>query len=268
MPVQFFFFSRETFGALVMLMPDISFQIQMLDDLSLLVKLPRRYPEVALKCSIKTAMPIQELRAKVDHDIQQIFSENRGEEHLLQVLQYFQDDVRARFSELQNSREVRRMQHHNIAQQNSAELHGSFQPKTSTKRRLGRRLIWSHHIIGKEKRRDMKAIAKELELGGYCKIGWPGIIILEGEEEGCEEFIRQIRRWQWQHLVVRGEETVDLPFTVPSQPELAEGGPVGLDSFRALPTKEFVELPETEVSTLATICRDAGLEELFRTALK
>mmetsp|Transcript_29813 Transcript_29813/g.47001 ORF Transcript_29813/g.47001 Transcript_29813/m.47001 type:complete len:82 (-) Transcript_29813:886-1131(-) len=47
MPVQFFFFSRETFGALVMLMPDISFQIQMLDDLSLLVKLPRRYPEVA-----------------------------------------------------------------------------------------------------------------------------------------------------------------------------------------------------------------------------
>ena len=38
----------------------------------------------------------------------------------------------------------------------------------------------STQIIGR--RRDMLRLAKQYNLGGYAKIGWPGIIIIEGQE--------------------------------------------------------------------------------------
>jgi hypothetical protein len=48
---------------------------------------------------------------------------------------------------------------------------------------LGRRLIYSHHIISKTKRADMRNLASHYKLTGYVKIGWPGIVILEGRDE-------------------------------------------------------------------------------------
>ena len=40
---------------------------------------------------------------------------------------------------------------------------------------LGRRIIYSHHIISSTKRKDLLRLAKQYNLGGYAKIGWPGI---------------------------------------------------------------------------------------------
>eukprot|EP00954_Amorphochlora_amoebiformis_P003553 275115-Amorphochlora_amoeboformis.AAC.2 len=45
---------------------------------------------------------------------------------------------------------------------------------------LGRRVIYSHHIIAQSKRTTVKNLAEENELGGLSKIGWPGAIIVEG----------------------------------------------------------------------------------------
>jgi hypothetical protein len=70
---------------------------------------------------------------------------------------------------------------------------------------LTRILIYSHHIISKKKRADMKQLANKYNLTGFIKIGWPGLMILEGLNGACHEFYDEIRRWNWKYLVVRGE---------------------------------------------------------------
>jgi hypothetical protein len=70
---------------------------------------------------------------------------------------------------------------------------------------LGRRLIYSHHIIAKSKRADLAALFREFDLTGYVKVGWPGLILIEGLESSCQSFYDTIKRWSWQYLVVRGE---------------------------------------------------------------
>lgn len=116
---------------------------------------------------------------------------------------------------------------------------------------LGRRLIYSHHIISTKKRSDMRQLASELHLTGYVKIGWPGIIILEGLEDDCQTFYDTIRRWNWQYLVVRGEmqETVD---------ESKERDHRCFDSFCEV----------EDMSIVANHCKKVGLEALFRTSMK
>mmetsp|Transcript_1151 Transcript_1151/g.3111 ORF Transcript_1151/g.3111 Transcript_1151/m.3111 type:complete len:458 (-) Transcript_1151:91-1464(-) len=120
---------------------------------------------------------------------------------------------------------------------------------------LGRRLIYSHHIIAKTKRKAIGDLGKHYSLGGYFKIGWPGIIIFEGEEEDCISFVDEIRGMRWQHLVVRGEQKI--PVEDRSK----------LESIRVFPN-EMVELGEGQMSELAEICRGAGLNDLFLTSMK
>jgi Protein of unknown function (DUF1115) len=120
---------------------------------------------------------------------------------------------------------------------------------------LGRNLIYSHHIIGKTKRADMKALASELDLTGYCKIGWPGIIIIEGDEDSCRCFYDTIRRWNWQFLVLRGEM---------SEPVLPAGSTSDLNAQRKF--GPFCEV--SDMSIVASHCRSVGLESLFLTSMK
>ncbi|CAN0041854.1 unnamed protein product [Scytosiphon promiscuus] len=121
---------------------------------------------------------------------------------------------------------------------------------------LGRRLIYSHHIIATQKRTGIIKGARELRLGGFSKVGWPGVIVVEGEEASCEEFVGMLRGWRWKHLAVRGEETVPIP----------DGRT--LDQQRLLPLP-LEELGEKEgVSALAKRCREAGLGDLFSTLLR
>eukprot|EP00903_Cladosiphon_okamuranus_P014881 g13780.t1 len=121
---------------------------------------------------------------------------------------------------------------------------------------LGRRLIYSHHIIATQKRTGIVKAARELGLGGFSKVGWPGVIVIEGEESSCEDFVGTLRGWRWKHLAVRGEEKVRL-----------SGGRT-LDQERLLPLP-LEELGEREgVSALAARCREAGLGELFSTLLR
>ena len=67
--------------------------------------------------------------------------------------------------------------------------------------KLGGRVMYSHHIwapgdqkmllaqsyLPLGKRRAIQRWAHDLWLGGYSKIGYPGIIIVEGPEECCQE---------------------------------------------------------------------------------
>ena len=119
---------------------------------------------------------------------------------------------------------------------------------------LGRRLIHSHHIIAPSKRKAIVDLAQDYNLGGCYKYGWPGIIIIEGEEAGCISYVEEIRTLRWQHLVVRGEQQIH----VRDQNELERA--------RALPSK-MQDLGD-DMSTIAKQCKEAGLEELFLTSMK
>jgi len=46
--------------------------------------------------------------------------------------------------------------------------------------------IYSHHIYGKIKRRDVANLAKENSITGFCLAGKPGIICMEGTLEDCD----------------------------------------------------------------------------------
>lgn len=127
---------------------------------------------------------------------------------------------------------------------------------------LGRKLIHSHHIIAKSKRKVVGDLAKEYELGGYFKIGWPGIIIIEGEEENCNLFCDEIRKMRWQYLVIRGEERETTTTTI-----MDVDWKFKLDKLRRFPL-QMTELGEDQMSHLSELCREAGLEDLFRTSMK
>ncbi len=116
---------------------------------------------------------------------------------------------------------------------------------------IGRRIIYSHHIIANSKRKALSELATQYKLGGFAKIGWPGIILIEGDEFGCQRFVDEIKSMRWQHLSVRAEEQSEFP-----------EGETDIDPYRKLP-KRFEELGEDDMSTLASRCREAGLEHLF-----
>ncbi|CAM9419995.1 unnamed protein product [Phaeothamnion confervicola] len=162
---------------------------------------------------------------------------------------------------------------------------------------LGRRLIYFHHIICPAKRAAIRGAAAALRLGGYCKIGWPGIIIIEGAEDDCRQFVAHLQRFRWKHMVVRGEETIQLPLQPPSGPnqrpqDRPEGIPGGgsssngcngggssgrgggfggsdaaVDAARCL-HHGFEEMGERDMAVLAERCRAAGCHDLFLTSMK
>lgn len=45
---------------------------------------------------------------------------------------------------------------------------------------LGRKLIWFHHILSTAKRKAIVSWSAKLEIGGFSKPGYPGVLIIEG----------------------------------------------------------------------------------------
>jgi hypothetical protein len=157
--------------------------------------------------------------------------------------------------------------------------HEKAQESPATPILLGRRLIYSHHIIAQQKRAAIRENAADLKLGGFVKHGWPGLIVVEGSEENAAEFVRRLKRYQWQHLEVRGDETVEAaPNDVETRgdgespvepPAAAATQPVfeaAIDALRSFPVK-FEELGDGPhaLTTAGDRCREAGLAAFFET---
>ena len=121
---------------------------------------------------------------------------------------------------------------------------------------FGRRCIYSHHIIASSKRSAVCQTANELGLSGLSKIGWPGVIVFEGDEEACKEAVRFLSSLRWKQFVVRGEEVLKIKY---------EDGET-LDSLRKF--QSFSEYGAKQMSEAAAACREVGLENLFLTAMK
>mmetsp|Transcript_28103 Transcript_28103/g.81241 ORF Transcript_28103/g.81241 Transcript_28103/m.81241 type:complete len:314 (+) Transcript_28103:16-957(+) len=114
----------------------------------------------------------------------------------------------------------------------------------------GRRWIWVHHITNTSRCKSIVEEARELNLRGYLKPGYPGIVLIEGNGVDCDTFVTFIKGNKsrpggfgrnWGHHV-RGHI------------EPAEN---------VLPDGEFRELDE-DLAVLANICRDCLLEDEFK----
>ncbi|EEA06780.1 uncharacterized protein CMU_014560 [Cryptosporidium muris RN66] len=128
--------------------------------------------------------------------------------------------------------------------------------------RWGQRACYSHHIRNPIKRRLIQEWAHDLYLGGFCKIGYPGIIIVEGPEDCCLEYIRRLQRLRWKHFVVRGEIIEEFTLPRSNQPFRQL-----LDTFRKLPN-HMIQLPPDAMKNLAHECEKVGLKHLFLTTMK
>jgi hypothetical protein len=152
-------------------------------------------------------------------------------------------------------KQVREMLSVSLSTAKKTAAHPAPEKSANTRFILDRKLIYSHHIIARSKRKSLKDLALIYKIGGYVKIGWPGIIIIEGLHSNCASFVQEIKKMKWQYLNVRGEQQVDFE----SMKALKKG--------RAFPC-EFVELEQEEMSTLASLCQSCGLANLFKTCMK
>lgn len=120
---------------------------------------------------------------------------------------------------------------------------------------LGRCAMFSHHIIAAGKRQAISQWAKQLGLGGLAKIGWPGVIIVEGPEGDVRAYVDALSRLRWKHFVVRGEQTIEARANQ------------SLDELRVI-TPGFEEFGTDQMSQFAARCKQYGIEELFLIAMK
>eukprot|EP00970_Alexandrium_tamarense_P014493 scaffold4172_cov212-Alexandrium_tamarense.AAC.15 len=54
-------------------------------------------------------------------------------------------------------------------------------------------LVYTHHLVETEKIQMVKKIASKLSLGGYLRVGKPGLVLVEGaSEDDCDEMLREL----------------------------------------------------------------------------
>ena len=66
--------------------------------------------------------------------------------------------------------------------------------------------LYMHHIYSQTKRRNILALADELELSGFCLPGKPGVVCIEGTVRKTNEFYSVLRRWNWKSIACRRRE--------------------------------------------------------------
>ena len=75
-------------------------------------------------------------------------------------------------------------------------------------------LLTSHHLLSPTKRKDLIALSSQLSLVGFAKTGHPGIMYAIGTRDDLEEWLREVKSWNWLALRVRvAPEVVPSDFT-------------------------------------------------------
>ncbi|GAQ82092.1 hypothetical protein KFL_001000140 [Klebsormidium nitens] len=225
-------------------LPEISFTINLLDTclggqpLSIHFQLPRQYPQLAapsirVDCS---GLVTRGQHQEISSALQQLAGELVGQESILDLLQKAQEIV----ADLKED----------VAQESASSSEPTLEgPRDAV---ILRRALWFHHLKALSKRKAICEWSKELRLGGYCKPGFPGVLIFEGQEEDVHEYQQRLQHLRWQALQQRGQESEQG-----KDIECIRRFPIGIK-----------ELPEGGMSELASYCRSANLESLFLTALK
>jgi hypothetical protein len=71
-------------------------------------------------------------------------------------------------------------------------------------------LFTSHHLISPKKRRSLQQWSGSLAVTGFAKVGYPGVIYVQGEEGSVEEFVENVKAMQWLALRLRFLEPLPI----------------------------------------------------------
>eukprot|EP00747_Dinoflagellata_sp_TGD_P079765 gnl/TRDRNA2_/TRDRNA2_160631_c0_seq2.p1 gnl/TRDRNA2_/TRDRNA2_160631_c0~~gnl/TRDRNA2_/TRDRNA2_160631_c0_seq2.p1 ORF type:complete len:345 (+),score=91.85 gnl/TRDRNA2_/TRDRNA2_160631_c0_seq2:56-1090(+) len=124
-------------------------------------------------------------------------------------------------------------------------------PPAPANPRLSRRSCFSHHIIAECKLEVIREWAAQLRLGVLMKIGWPGVLVIEGDERAVVAYVDALSALPWRYFKVRGAR-------------LVEGYPDQcVDDFRLLPiaVEEFGE--DLKIDVLEARCQELGVLDLY-----
>ncbi|TFK99730.1 hypothetical protein BDV98DRAFT_570751 [Pterulicium gracile] len=103
-------------------------------------------------------------------------------------------------------------------------------------------LLVSHHLISPTKRRHLQQWSSSLSVTGFAKVGYPGVIYGQGDEEDITEFVENIKAMTWLALRVRFVEPLPSGKEVPKERQWLELQKVGevVAEMKRLEREEFV----------------------------
>lgn len=203
-------------------------------------RLPSAYPENAATIAL---LSLNALRRSYRDEIAKKLNERAadsaasGQEAMLDIIDYLKELV-AHFIEYDAAISS------DVAAGQTVGEEGN-----STSSEWGRRWIWVHHITNTSRCKSIVDEARELNLRGYLKKGYPGVVLIEGNAADCDKFVTFIKGNKsrpggfgrnWGHHV-RGH----------------------IEPAENLLSEEFRELGE-DLAVLAKICRECLLEEEFK----
>ncbi|BDA47823.1 probable RWD domain-containing protein 2B [Coccomyxa sp. Obi] len=133
---------------------------------------PRIPPLLQIECSASRGA-----HDALTHEFHQCAEEQAGAEVLLLAVDCLQQAVQ-RLNEQQGCSSSTAG---GDAEAHSRSQHGDRQDSGASASYIARRLIWFHHILSTTKRKAIVNWGNELELGGYCIPGHPGVLICEAQ---------------------------------------------------------------------------------------
>jgi hypothetical protein len=147
-------------------------------DITLRCRLPSGYPEVPVKVSISVGGLTRSKREEISLTLQGKADSLAGQEAVMDLVDEFKEIAVACFS---------------VDEQDDC---GMAPPDESTSRiseKNSRRWIWVHHITNPDRRKSILAEARGLDLGGFLKTGYPGVMVIEGSVPDCNEFVSWVK---------------------------------------------------------------------------
>ncbi|RHZ86230.1 hypothetical protein Glove_53g10 [Diversispora epigaea] len=175
--------------------PGFRFRILLNEESWLNVFLPERYPEINPECYFSSDKANRQFWTLVNEEIETNLKERKkGECCIFDLYQHIKSFLQFNLNfnnDLDNNND------------------NDNNDKNSVKKiiLICRILIWTHHLLSLEKRKNICQWAEELEIWGYSKPGYPGIIIAEGLYDNVQEYVSRLKNLRWQAITVRSEET-------------------------------------------------------------
>ncbi|XP_041118549.1 RWD domain-containing protein 2B-like [Polyodon spathula] len=153
---------------------------------------PLDYPKCHPVLSVKCGQLLRDQNKELNRDLREyVCTLENGEICMINVLQWFQD---------YGLKYTQKTEYTNMDETTAKEK------INAAKYIFSRYLIHSHHIYGKDKRRNILEWAGELSLSGFCLPGKPGCICVEGQRADCEEFWSRTRLLNWRKITLRHQE--------------------------------------------------------------
>ncbi|KAH8117606.1 hypothetical protein DFH11DRAFT_1031937 [Phellopilus nigrolimitatus] len=137
-----------------------------------------------------------------------------------------------------------------------------------------RALLTFHHILSSQKKRIIRHSARELNLTGICKIGYPGVLAVEGREAQVGRYVREIKSLRWASCTLAdlttGLSDADMQMSkavsAESHPSRSKSDSE-LGSERGSTAKSAGIVMVEKMNEVGTYMQRAGLEEWWRRAM-